>query len=372
MDQTWQSARAQMLLDPAIVNLNTGSFGPLPRPVFEKATALRAQLAAEPTDFFIRRLPPLLWEARVKLAEFLHTDPRRLVLTINVSASINIVAAGLRLAGPGEILMPDHEYTPMQWCWERAAARQGLTLRTFPLPTLAHSPAEIVAAAVAAMTPRTRLLFFSHIVSATGIVLPARELCAAARQRGILTVVDGAHATAVLPLHVADVGADFYAGNCHKWLLAPTNTGFLVIGPGDEDRLRPLQVSWGYHPDPARLDERNEYGSTPRLRALEFEGSRDPCPWLTIPTAIEFQAQFGWDRIRRKASHTLPNWRRTCGGASAKSRDSRWPLRPNRRCTERSRPFNCRAPALKMPIGCATPSGSAASRSRSSSAQTAC
>jgi isopenicillin-N epimerase len=305
-----------MLLDPTIVNLNTGSFGPLPRPVFEHVTELRAQLAAEPTDFFVRRLPPLLWETRDKLAEFLHTDPRRLVFTINVSASINIVAAGLRLASPGEILMPDHEYTPMQWCWERAAVRQGLTVRTFPLPTMARSPGEIVEAAVAAMTPRTRLLFFSHILSPTGLVLPAKELCAAARQHGILTVIDGAHATAILPLNVADIGADFYTGNCHKWLLAPTNTGFLVIGPGNEDRLQPLQVSWGYHPDPARLNERNEFGSTPRIRALEFEGSRDPCPWLTVPAAIAFQAELGWDSIRQRIAELAAHVRDKIGAVN--------------------------------------------------------
>src|SRR5205807_7409569 len=98
----------------------------------------------------------------------------------------------------------------MHWCWERAAQRQGLTLRTFPLPTLPAHPGEIVEAAVAAMTPRTRLFFFSHVLSPTGMVLPARELCAEARSRGILTVVDGAHAPAFLPLHLADVPCDFY------------------------------------------------------------------------------------------------------------------------------------------------------------------
>src|SRR5581483_10559137 len=105
---------------------------------------------------------------------------RRLAFTVNVSASVNIVAAGLRLSAPGEVLLTDHEYGAMHWCWERACRRQGLTLRTFPLPTLPRSPEEIVDAARAALTPRTRLLFFSHVLSPTGMVLPARELCALA------------------------------------------------------------------------------------------------------------------------------------------------------------------------------------------------
>jgi isopenicillin-N epimerase len=150
------------------------------------------------------------------------------------------------------------------------------------------------------MTERTRLFFFSHVLSPTGMVLPARELCAAARERGILTVVDGAHAPAMLPLDLTALDADFYAGNCHKWLLAPTGSGFLYLGRGAADRVRPLQVSWGWHYDPARADEPDEWGSTPRLRAFEFEGTRDPCAWLAVPAAIDFQEALGWPAIRAR------------------------------------------------------------------------
>src|SRR5207244_353616 len=108
--------------------------------------------------------------------------------TANVTASVNMVAAGLMLASPGEILLSDHEYGAMHWCWERAAQRLGLTVRTFPVPILARAPGEVVEAACAAMTPRTRLLFFSHVLSPTGMVLPARDLCAEARRRGILSM----------------------------------------------------------------------------------------------------------------------------------------------------------------------------------------
>ena len=142
----WSAARARMLLDPTVANLNTGSFGPTPRMVFERVTELRRRLAEEPMDFLVRQMPPLLWDARERLAQFLGGDPYRLVFTANVSVAVNIVAAGLRLAAPGEILLTDHEYGAMHWCWERAAQRQGLTLRTFPLPTMAASPEEIVAA----------------------------------------------------------------------------------------------------------------------------------------------------------------------------------------------------------------------------------
>jgi len=299
-ERIWTEARQRMLLDPSVVNLNTGSFGPLPIPVFERVTELRRQLAAEPMDFLVRRAPPLLWAARQRLAGFLGGESHRLVFAVNVTAAVNLVAASLQPAAPGEILLTDHEYGAMHWCWERAAQRLGLTIRAFPLPARPKTAEEIVAAACAAMNERTRVLFFSHVLSPTGLVLPARLLCAEARHRGILSVVDGAHAPAMLPVNLEQIDADFYGGNCHKWLLAPTGSGFLYLGRRAADLVQPLQVSWGWHPDRRRLDEADEWGSTPRIRALEFEGTRDVCPWLAVPAAIDFQEEIGLERIRTR------------------------------------------------------------------------
>jgi isopenicillin-N epimerase len=99
-------------------------------------------------------------------------------------------------------------------------------------------------------------------------------------------------------LNVEEIGADFYGSNCHKWLLAPTGSGFLYLGRGSFERVQPLQVSWGWRPDRSKLDEPDEFGSTPRLRYLEFEGTRDVCPWLAVPAAIDFQAALGFERIQ--------------------------------------------------------------------------
>jgi isopenicillin-N epimerase len=310
---SWPQIRKQILLDPAVANLNTGSFGPLPRVVFEKVTELRRRLAEEPMDFFVRQGPPLLWQARERLAQFLGCRPERLIFTANVTSAINTIAAGLRLAAPGEILSTDHEYGAMHWCWERAAQRQRLTLRAFPLPTMAESPEEILEAFRKAITEKTRLLFFSHVLSPTGLVLPAAAICAEARRRGVLTVVDGAHAPAMVLLELDRLGADFYGGNCHKWLLAPSGAGFLHFGPGNEDRLEPMQVSWGWHADRTRLDERDEFGSTLRIRRFEFEGTRDPCPWLAVPAAIDFQERIGLANIRRRNAELVTYTRKRLG-----------------------------------------------------------
>jgi isopenicillin-N epimerase len=302
-----------MMLDPDVANLNTGSFGPLPKAVFEEVTRLRRLLAEEPMDFLVRQAPPLLWQARQRLAQFLGGTPFRLAFTVNVTAAINMVAASLQLTAPGEILLTDHEYGAMHWCWERAARRLGLTLRAFALPAMPADSAAIVDSVRAALTDRTRLLFFSHVLSPTGLVLPACEICAAARRRGVVTVIDGAHAPAMIPVDLDGLGCHFYGANCHKWLLAPTGSGFLYLGPGSEDRLQPLQVSWGWHHDRSRPDDRDEFGSTPRLRALEFEGTRDPCPWLAVPSAIALQEQLGWQPIRDRVAELVQHVRARLG-----------------------------------------------------------
>ena len=261
-------------------------------------------------DFLLRRVPPLLWNARVRLAEFLGGDPRRLLFTTNVTEAVNLIAASVQLAAPGQLLLSDHEYPPMYWCWERAAKRCGLDIGTFHLPTRANAPEEILDAVSKAMTPQTRLIFVSHVVSSTGMILPVRDLCDLAHRRGIVTVVDGAHGPAFTSVKLGDLTCDYYVGSGQKWLLAPTGSGFLYFGASNVDSVEPLQVSWGYQlpKDCTSADERDSFGSTPKLRRLECEGTRDICPWLAVPDAINFLADYGyreiWGRMRELANYT--------------------------------------------------------------------
>jgi isopenicillin-N epimerase len=176
------------------------------------------------------------------------------------------------------------------------------------------------------MTERTRLLFFSHVLSPTGLVLPAREICTEARRRGVLTVIDGAHAPAMVPVALEEMGCDYYGGNCHKWMLAPTGSGFLYLAGERKDAVQPLQVSWGWHHDRALADERDEWGSTPRLRQFEFEGTRDPCPWLAVPTALDFQTELGWEGICRRNQYLVEAvWQRLDGLATLRLETPRHP-----------------------------------------------
>ena len=298
----WDVARREMLLDPRITYFNCGSFGPLPRIVSDRIAGLRRQLAEEPMDFQLRLFPRLLCHARTMLSEYIGAEPGRLIFTTNVTAAVNLVASSLRLESPGEILLTDHEYEPMAWCWERAARRLGLTVRTFAVPMGPAGAHEIVGSAIKAMRPYTRLFFFSHVLSSTGLIMPAKALCGEARARGIVTMVDGAQAPGHIELNVADLQCDFYAGSGHKWLLGPQGIGFLYASGGNAARLEPLQVSWGYRsPRERSASDAPDVGiDAPVLRSFECEGTRDLCPWLAVPTAIDFHRAIGVERVRRR------------------------------------------------------------------------
>ena len=296
----WELARSHILLDRHSTNLNCGSFGPTSVPVFEECTQLRHALASQPMDFFLRTSPTRLARARVELANYLGHAPKRLVFTTNVSTAINLIASSWRFQPGDAILVTDLEYRAMRWAWERAALRTGATIITVPLPHLASDPQQLIDAFEPFLTPPVRLLFFSHVTSPTGLVLPASDLCTLARKRGIASVVDGAHAVATLNLDLAGIGADCYGGNLHKWLGAPTGSGFLAFQPNLASYLEPLVVSWGYYLVDSNPDDDDIFGSTPHIRRLEFEGTRDPCPWLVVPDAIAFQKSLGLEAIHQR------------------------------------------------------------------------
>lgn len=296
----WDAVRSRVMLPAEVAYLNTGSYGITPHAVFERVSELRRLLQSNPVDFLWRRGGDYLWDARSSLAKLINAEPKQVMFTDNVTTAINIVAGSLRLACPGEILTTNHEYGAVRFAWERAAQLQGLGISHVVLPLTPHAPDRVIDAFVEAMSSSVRVLFLSHVLYTTGMVLPIKAICAEARRRGILTVVDAAHAPGMLSIDVQDIGCDFYGANLHKWLLAPVGAGFLYVRPGLEDRLLPLTVSWGWYYDRSKGHERDQFGGTPWLRSFEFAGSRDITPWLTVPAAIAFQQELGWKHLEAR------------------------------------------------------------------------
>jgi isopenicillin-N epimerase len=291
--------REHFLLDGAIVFLNHGSFGACPRPVLERYHELQREIERRPMEMLARRSAALLLEAREALAGYLGATAADLVFVTNATTGVNTVARSLQLSPGDEIVTTDHEYGACDATWRFVCERTGARYVPLevPLPFDAAGFADRVWAAVG---PRTRVLYLSHITSTTALILPIAELCRRAREAGILTLIDGAHAPGQIDLDLDALGADFYTGNCHKWLCAPKGAGFLYVRPEHHAALDATTISWGYAESGAgHAGAESITGTTTLERRLQWQGTRDLAAFLAVPAAIEFQRAHGWGEVRR-------------------------------------------------------------------------
>jgi isopenicillin-N epimerase len=274
--------RDEFLLDPDVVFLNHGSFGACPRDVFDRYQAWQRELERRPVEFLGRRLTGLLAEARAALGAYVNADPDDLVFVQNATAGVNLAAWALDLQPGDEVLSTSLEYGALDLAWQHVAAHGPATYVRMPVTVPLDDPVEEIWSGV---TDRTRALFLSHITSETAVRLPVEELCARARERGIATIVDGAHVPGHVPLDLHALDVDYYTGNCHKWLCAPKGAGFLYVRRGLQDAISPLVIGWGYEGEPTFLTRH------------EKQGTRDPAAFLTVPAAIEWQQAHEWDAV---------------------------------------------------------------------------
>lgn len=282
--------RKLFLLRPDVVFLNHGSFGACPRPVFEVYQNWQLELERQPVEFLARRFDDLLCAARQALGAHVGANPDDLVYVPNATTGLNIIARSLPLQPGDEVLSTNHEYGALDRTWRFICQRRGARYINQPLPLPFESREQVVEALWAGVTPRTRVLFLSHITSSTALILPVAELVRRARETGILTVIDGAHAPGQIALNLTALGVDFYAGNCHKWLCAPKGSAFLYARREVQPILQPLVISWGWQsdrPGPSRfIDEQ------------QWQGTRDIGAYLTVPSAIAFQAEHDWPAVQ--------------------------------------------------------------------------
>jgi isopenicillin-N epimerase len=292
--------RDLFLLEPGLVFLNHGSFGACPREVFDTFQRWQLEMERNPVEFLGRRSGALLAEARVQLGAFLGGRGEDLVFVPNATTGVNIVARSLPLQPGDEVLATDQEYGACDATWRIVCERAGASYRHVEIP-LPFDPDTFAARMLAAATPRTKVLFLSHITSTTALRFPIEALCAAARERGITTVIDGAHAPGQVPLHLDTLGADYYTGNCHKWMCAPKGSAFLHVRPEWQAQVQATVVSWGYVAGDGGHTGFDAYtGRSTLERRLQWQGTRDLAGFLTVPVAIDFQARHGWPALRER------------------------------------------------------------------------
>jgi len=284
--------RDQFLLNPDIVFLNHGSFGACPKPVFETYQCWQRELEYQPVEFLGRRNDDLLNTARVKLGVYLNANPDDLVFVPNATIGINTVARSLTLHEGDEILTTDHEYGAMDYTWQFICGKVGAKYVRHAVPLPIESADSFIESFWAAVTPRTKVIFLSHITSPTALIFPIAEICRRARLAGILTIIDGAHVPGQMPLDLTALDVDFYSGNFHKWLCAPKGSAFLYARADHHATIDPLVISWGYIED------------APFWKRNQWQGTRDIAAFLSVPEAIEFQRAHDWDTVRREC-HAL-------------------------------------------------------------------
>jgi isopenicillin-N epimerase len=285
-----EELRKLFLFRPDITFLNFGSFGSCPKPIFEEYQQWQMKLEADPVQFITVLGIQHLKDSREALANYVHCAPEDLVFVVNPTFAVNAVAKSLNLQPGDEILTTNLEYGASDRTWEFVCEETGAKYihQKIQLPIV--SKEQIIADFFKGFTQKTKLIFISQITSATGLILPVKEICEIAKSRAVLTFIDGAHVPGQIPLNLSDLQVDFYIGACHKWMMAPKGCSFLMATKAAQKLLKPLVVSWGY---------KSMYPSDSLfLDHFQMIGTRDFSAFLCIKKSIEFLHAYEWEKVR--------------------------------------------------------------------------
>ncbi len=287
----WRELRKQFLIPSDEVYLNNGTVGSSPRPVlraiFDAYDKTEQMAQADPEDYPIWGYAS--WnEYRDPLAAFVGATRDEIALVRNATEANNYIANGLEMKAGDEVLMSDQEHPGGEQPWQLRAKRYGVVIKKYEIPVPPKSPADILNRINDAITPRTRIIFTSHISTATGVVQPVKEIAALARSKGILSAFDGAHVVGMMPLNIHDIGCDMYTSSPHKWLQAPKGTGFFYIRTEVQDRVWNTIATEGWE--------------RPEIKAERFQriGSSNLPIIAGLRAAIELANNIGMDRIERR------------------------------------------------------------------------
>jgi isopenicillin-N epimerase len=287
----WSELRKQFLIPEDEIYLNNGTVGSSPAPVlraiFDGYTSTEKMDQQDPEDYPIWGYAA--WnEFRDPLAAFVGCNRDEIALLRNATEANSYIANGIDLKPGDEVLMTDQEHPGGEHPWDLRAKRYGVVVKKVTLPKPVKDAAQVLNLFNDAITSRTRVMFFSHITTATGVVLPARELCALARSKSILSAVDGAHVTGMMALNIHSLGCDLYSSSPHKWLQAPKGSGFLYVRDEVIDRVWNTIATEGW--------------DDPKLRAERFQriGSSNVPALCGLRAAIKLANDIGMDRIERR------------------------------------------------------------------------
>lgn len=281
------------LLSPNVTFLNHGSFGACPKPVFEKYQFWQRELERQPVRFMVEEVYKHLETARKRLGELVGCNSGDLIFIPNPTTGFTTMTNCLSLKPGDEILSTDHEYGALIRGWKAISKKTGARFiqREIPLPCTTHE--DFTEYFCEGINKKTKVIFISHITSSTALIFPIHEICQRARERGIFTIIDGAHVPGHIPINISDMDPDVYIGACHKWLCAPKGSSFLYVRKTYQDKMAPLITSWG--------DEGNDPSDSSFLLENQWQGTRDMSAFLSVTEAIEFQQKNNWSDLTKKS-----------------------------------------------------------------------
>lgn len=285
--------KEQFLLRKDIHFLNFGSFGATPKPVFEYYQQWQKVLEAEPVQFIAFDGVEYLSTSRAALAKFIHVDDKDdLVYVTNPSFAVNIIAKAFPLEEGDEILATDIEYGACNRIWEYYCGQKKAIYKRQKINLPITTKEQFIEDFFKGLTSKTKAIFISHITSATALIFPVKEICEIAKSKGLITIVDGAHAPAQIDLKINELAADFYVGACHKWMMAPKGASFLYAHKSVQHLCEPLVVSWGY--------KAAKPSHSPFLDYHQMIGTRDFSAFLAVTMSIIFMQDNNWPVVAKE------------------------------------------------------------------------
>jgi isopenicillin-N epimerase len=269
--------------------LNFGSFGSCPKEIFDFYQKLQIDLETQPVEFIVDKANELFKNVRSELGEFLKCSSDDLVLMTNPSYAINTIAKSIELNFGEEILSTNLEYGSLIETWKRTCQISGSRFRQSNISFPIEDKESFIEEFWSGYNEKTKAIFLSHITSSTALILPIEEICKEAKKRGLITIVDGAHAPGQLDVNLSNKNIDIYVGACHKWMMAPKGSSFLYASKEAQNWIEPLVVSWGAIKS-HRLN--NKF-----IDDHQTNGTRDLSALLCIGKSIEFMRMNNWTSI---------------------------------------------------------------------------
>ena len=284
----WKSVRAQFVMPPDLGVLNAANLCPASRPVLEALKRESDSVDRDPSGQNRARLSGEKEHTRKALAEFLRVTPEEIVITRNTSEANNMVSSGVELKAGDEVIVFADNHPSNLVAWNEKAKRYGFTVITIAQKNPHPGMEYYIDAYTRAITTRTKLLSFTHLSSSVGDLFPAKELCALARERGILSLVDGAQSFGLLDINIADISPDFYTGSAHKWPCGARECGVLYINARAHKQIWPSIYS--AYP-----------GAVGISRTFESFGQRDEATMIAFREALQFQTKVGRAAIEQRS-----------------------------------------------------------------------